>query len=239
MLSSVGNAFKYLGGKFRDLYNSFKKMFGSAFKFPRLNFKGFARGFMNGVNKIKSHVANLVNRIRGGGKKCTWSSRKNGIYIQEQHGKTNECYNFATAKLKCQAAGDCHAIATQSNVCGGKYRVTHGGPTEKKYGNWKAYNLWSYTLTCNDARSCKDGKRYAPYCQKWKKRGYCANSKFRKNVWQWCAKTCSKCSVSIAEDEALEKDLDLEELMLGGVKTKANEDQAPDENLETTGWICR
>jgi hypothetical protein len=65
MLSSVGNAFKYLGGKFRDLYNWFKKMFGSAFKFPRLNFKGFARGFMNGVNKIKSHVANLVNRIRG------------------------------------------------------------------------------------------------------------------------------------------------------------------------------
>lgn len=65
MLSSVSNAFKYLGGKFQDLYNSFKRMFGSAFKFPRLNFKGFARGFMNGVNKIKSNVANLANRIRG------------------------------------------------------------------------------------------------------------------------------------------------------------------------------
>ena len=27
------------------------------------------------------------------------------------------------------AASDCYAIATQNNTCGGKFRVSHGGPT--------------------------------------------------------------------------------------------------------------
>jgi hypothetical protein len=78
--------------------------------------------------------------------KFEWSGRKNGTYLHEQHGRTNECYDFATAKSKCEKAADCHAIATQSNVCGGKYRVTHGGPTLRHYNNWKPYNLWAYTL---------------------------------------------------------------------------------------------
>jgi hypothetical protein len=34
--NSVSGAFKKLGGVFQDLYNNFKKMFGSAFKMPRL-----------------------------------------------------------------------------------------------------------------------------------------------------------------------------------------------------------
>jgi len=80
-------------------------------------------------------------------KGATWSSRKNGYYIKEQHGKTNECYDFNTAKSKCEATPDCHGIATQKNVCGGKYRVTHGATaTLVYYANWKAYNLWAYTL---------------------------------------------------------------------------------------------
>merc|ERR1712096_594085 len=41
--------------------------------------------------------------------------------------------------------------ATQSNVCGGKYRVSHGSAaTLKHYSNWQAYNLGAYTLD----RSC-------------------------------------------------------------------------------------
>lgn len=83
-----------------------------------------------------------------------WSSKLEGKYIQEQHGKTNECYaSIDTAKAKCQAASDCHGIATQSNVCNGKYRVSHGTTaTLLTYANWKPYNLWAWTLD----RSCVD-----------------------------------------------------------------------------------
>lgn len=59
MLSSVGNAFKYLGNRFRDLYNNFRQMFGSAFKFPKINLAAFSRGFVNAVRQIKTRVANL------------------------------------------------------------------------------------------------------------------------------------------------------------------------------------
>jgi hypothetical protein len=50
-----------------------------------------------------------------------WSSRKDGYYIKEQHGSTNKCYDLETAKSQCEAAPDCHEIATQNNVCGGKW----------------------------------------------------------------------------------------------------------------------
>jgi len=65
MLSSVSNAFKYLGGKFKDLYNYFKQMFGSAFKFPKLSFKGISHSFMKSVNSIKSGVASLTKKVKG------------------------------------------------------------------------------------------------------------------------------------------------------------------------------
>merc|ERR1712167_188448 len=65
MLSSVSNAFKYLGGKFKDLYNYFKQMFGSAFKFPKLSFKGISHIFMKSVNSIKSGVASLTKKVKG------------------------------------------------------------------------------------------------------------------------------------------------------------------------------
>ena len=77
-----------------------------------------------------------------------------GYYIAEQHGATNECYDLNTAKAKCIQAEDCHGIATQSNVCGGQYRVSHGTTaTLKHYANWASYNLWAYTLD----RSCGEG----------------------------------------------------------------------------------
>merc|ERR1719412_3015042 len=83
-----------------------------------------------------------------------WSGKLEGKYIKEQHGATNECYDFEEAKRKCEEASDCHGIATQSNVCSGKYRVTHGSTaTLLTYGNWRAYNLWAYTFdrTCRSA----------------------------------------------------------------------------------------
>ena len=59
-------------------------------------------------------------------------TEKDGYYVSEGHGDGTECYDdLNNAKLKCIEAGDCHAIATQSNICGGQYRVTHGGPTFK------------------------------------------------------------------------------------------------------------
>ena len=77
-----------------------------------------------------------------------WEQR-NGYYVQEGHGQVNECYDtLETAKRFCLSAGDCKAIATQSNICSGKYRVTHGDPTFISYGAWKQYNLKAYEYMC-------------------------------------------------------------------------------------------
>lgn len=43
------------------------------------------------------------------------------------------CYEMETAMEKCAQTSDCGAIAQQNNICGGKYRVSHGGPTIKSY----------------------------------------------------------------------------------------------------------
>jgi len=76
-------------------------------------------------------------------------SLKNGFYVTNGHGQTDECYEtFTEAKLKCLAAGDCKAIATQSNICSGKFRVTHGIPAFKWWSNWKSLNLKAYEYTC-------------------------------------------------------------------------------------------
>merc|ERR1719412_3270359 len=93
-----------------------------------------------------------------------WSGKLEGKYIKEQHGATNECYDFEQAKRKCEQASDCHGIATQSNVCSGKYRVTHGSTaTLLTYGNWKAYNLWAYTFerTCRSSALVASSGRQA------------------------------------------------------------------------------
>ena len=68
---------------------------------------------------------------------CNWI-QKDGYYVEEGlqealKGDEDECYGtLQEAKDKCIASKDCHAIATQDNVCGGKYRASHGGPTWKK-----------------------------------------------------------------------------------------------------------
>jgi len=53
-----------------------------------------------------------------------------GYQIYEQNGQNaDECYpTLSEAIAKCEEAGDCGAIATQGNFCGGQYRITHGGP---------------------------------------------------------------------------------------------------------------
>merc|ERR1739848_175608 len=86
------------------------------------------------------HAYVLIGKPGKPGTKCTTTTTtlfdtscledRCGVYVQEQHGQTNECYStLAEAASKCLAAGDCGAVATQSNVGGGCYRVTHGGPT--------------------------------------------------------------------------------------------------------------
>jgi len=90
----------------------------------------------------------LYNRVDGAChmEQACWSKRLDGKYVREGHTETDECYELEVAVKKCEEATDCFAIATQSNVCGGRYRVTHGGPTFKSYANWEPYKLWSYKL---------------------------------------------------------------------------------------------
>ena len=76
--------------------------------------------------------------------------KMNGRYVVEGHGQVTECYpTLEEAQAKCIAASDCKAIATQSNVCAGKFRVTHGGPTFKSFEYWKYYNLYAYEYLCS------------------------------------------------------------------------------------------
>merc|ERR1719285_1424039 len=52
------------------------------------------------------------------------------------------------AEQACIEAGDCGAIATQSNVCNGQYRVSHGGPTFSAFfAQWETYALRSWEST--------------------------------------------------------------------------------------------
>ena len=81
---------------------------------------------------------------------CYWR-QKDGFYVEEGHGQTNECYpTLDKAKAKCVAAGDCKAIATQKNFCNGNFRVTHGGPTFINFTmfNWKFLDMTSYERIC-------------------------------------------------------------------------------------------
>jgi len=149
MLSSVSNAFKYLGGKFQDLYNSFKKMFGSAFKLPRLNFKGFAGGFMNGVNKIKSHVANLVNRIRGAaGYTFLFNGCPRGGKAQSWKNKGN--FQKTQCEMLCDKDPNCNAI----EVNGCQHNVECGGACYHFYGTGSGF-------TNGNCRTNGDQKAYA------------------------------------------------------------------------------
>ena len=69
--------------------------------------------------------------------------------MREGHLTTDECYDtLQEAKENCIASKDCHAIATQRNVCGGKYRVSHGGPTFVFWPTWESLNLRSWEYEC-------------------------------------------------------------------------------------------
>ena len=61
-------------------------------------------GRVDNNSKSTSTSTSSVHHIFNTG--ATWSSRKNGYYIKEQHGKTNECYDFNTAKSKCETASN-------------------------------------------------------------------------------------------------------------------------------------
>jgi len=88
---------------------------------------------------------------------CHGWSQRDGYYVQEGHGTDSECYpTLDGAKAACIEAGDCGAIATQSNICNGQYRVSHGGPTLILYAQWEYYELRSWELIPTDC----DTQRY-------------------------------------------------------------------------------
>ena len=79
---------------------------------------------------------------------CKWT-QKDGYYVEEGQGTTGECYGtLEDAKDICMSFKDCHAVATQSNICSGKYRVSHGGPTFSYYSDWNTLNLRAWARTC-------------------------------------------------------------------------------------------
>jgi len=100
-----------------------------------------------------------------------WSEKLEGKYIHEQHHSsahdgTGECYeDLGEAKRRCEEASDCHGIATQSNICEGKYRVTHGSTaTLLHYNAWRDYDLWAYTLDRACLSSGKWNAKPSEYC---------------------------------------------------------------------------
>lgn len=116
-------------------------------------------------DEAKANVANVDwtgddddDTWTGGNVNChqKWVTHE-GRYVQQGHGSTSECYDEETAKQKCVEASDCHAIATQSNICGGQYRVTHGGPSLKpvisRYPNWQHWGMKAFTTR----RRCPTG----------------------------------------------------------------------------------
>jgi hypothetical protein len=62
---------------------------------------------------------------------CQWTKVEDHYVLEGHMGSAydGECYDFEQAIETCIASPDCRAISSQSNVCGGRYRVTHGGPT--------------------------------------------------------------------------------------------------------------
>jgi len=91
---------------------------------------------------------------------CRCWEQRNGTYVKEGHGQENECYaTFEEATAKCVAAGDCKAIATQNDICGGKFRITHGDPTFIKFENWKPYAMIAYEDWCR-SDYCGEGAAY-------------------------------------------------------------------------------
>ena len=79
---------------------------------------------------------------------CEWIE-KIGYYIQEGHGDTTECYQtLEEAQEKCIEAEDCGGVTSQNDICPGKWRVSHGGPTFIYYANWRVNDLSSYELHC-------------------------------------------------------------------------------------------
>jgi len=101
--------------------------------------------------KTDCTVAVTAENSGGGGSSTLgrWE-QKDGYYVTEGHGATNECYpTLEAAQKKCFEAPDCHAVAEQSNWgCGkGRFRVTHGGPTFVYLATWETYDLRSWELT--------------------------------------------------------------------------------------------
>lgn len=74
------------------------------------------------VDQCKKHAAalklGLADVANVGQAAATCWSRKERVHVKEQHiwVALHECYDFAEATAKCEAAPDCSAIAQQADV---------------------------------------------------------------------------------------------------------------------------
>merc|ERR1712232_1371849 len=91
---------------------------------------------------------------------------KRGYFVREGHSlRAGGCKaTLEEAKTACLASSNCRAITTQSNICGGKYRVINGGPTFKFFKKWKRYKLRSWKLdpTCTETNAPTKAPTKAP-----------------------------------------------------------------------------
>lgn len=108
-------------------------------------------------------VTKFHTNVRQG--KYTWIEKR-GVYVKEGQGQSKNCArDLDSAKRQCERAPDCMAVASQSNVCGGKYRVTHGGPTLMIYigqhSNILRMTTWVRTYDTRTEAHKEEGAREA------------------------------------------------------------------------------
>ena len=79
-----------------------------------------------------------------------WKQR-DGDYILQGQGEAEQCYEtLQQAKDACASTSDCMGISTQTNICNGYYRLSHGIPTFIYDANWRSLNMRSYEYVCRE-----------------------------------------------------------------------------------------
>jgi len=83
---------------------------------------------------------------------CQWIP-KYGHFVKQGHRDESECYqSLGKAKNACEEAGDCFAIASQPDVCEGKFRVSHGYPT---FLHFEGGLAWFHSCPSHTTREAK------------------------------------------------------------------------------------
>lgn len=114
--------------------------------------KKHVSNLFNAASQAAEAAVDTVDDITGSFRKtgdhaCTWE-KWDGYYIGNGHGASCDSGDYFSdlneAKRQCFKAKDCTGIATQSNLCSGYYRITHGAAEWKQHDHWSRWNLWAY-----------------------------------------------------------------------------------------------